>query len=293
MPLWTPSNITTAGWYDASDTSTITAGVTGNVSQWDDKSGNGNDVIQANGTYQPVTNSRTISGLNALDFFDDDFLWTNTNIGLSGNPEVTVITVMEMDTWENGAPVIWKIGDPGAGQNIAGEAFVTGSRWLWRHSRYPFNGRKEYSGVSLGSPTMVAWTQQKDANIGLVGENQIFQNGTEQVVVATSSSVSYPLTVGNQVNIGGNNSNPFYYGIDGAIGEMVFVNSNDVDTRQKLEGYLAWKWALQNSLPSDHPYKAEAPTVPGPPIFSADARIGRQGKLKSFQGKFQNLGIRI
>ena len=29
-------------------------------------------------------------------------------------------------------------------------------------------------------------------------------------------------------------------------------NSN----RQIVEGYLAWKWGLQTSLPSDHPYNS-------------------------------------
>jgi len=30
--------------------------------------------------------------------------------------------------------------------------------------------------------------------------------------------------------------------------------------REKIEGYLAWKWGLQASLPGDHPYKSAAPT---------------------------------
>lgn len=29
--------------------------------------------------------------------------------------------------------------------------------------------------------------------------------------------------------------------------------------RQTIEGYLAWKWSIQNSLPSDHPYKNSSP----------------------------------
>ena len=31
--------------------------------------------------------------------------------------------------------------------------------------------------------------------------------------------------------------------------------------RQLIEGYLAWKWGLQASLPVGHPYKSAAPTV--------------------------------
>ena len=36
-----------------------------------------------------------------------------------------------------------------------------------------------------------------------------------------------------------------------------------IEDRQKLEGYLAWKWGLQASLPSDHPYKSAAPESSG------------------------------
>ena len=48
----------------------------------------------------------------------------------------------------------------------------------------------------------------------------------------------------------------------GRINEMVFINYDlDDATRDKIEGYLAWKWGTQGSLPAGHPYKNAAPTV--------------------------------
>ena len=49
-----------------------------------------------------------------------------------------------------------------------------------------------------------------------------------------------------------------YY--NGAISEICLVDS-EVSTldRQKAEGYLAWKWGLESSLPSNHPYKSDRP----------------------------------
>ena len=42
--------------------------------------------------------------------------------------------------------------------------------------------------------------------------------------------------------------------------EIIFVSYNSpADTRQKLEGYVAWKWGLQANLPSGHPYKGAPP----------------------------------
>ena len=72
---FTPLNFTPRAFYESDDASTITESG-GSVSQWDDKSGNGNHATQATGTRQPITGTRTINGLNALDFdgVDDQFV---------------------------------------------------------------------------------------------------------------------------------------------------------------------------------------------------------------------------
>ncbi len=64
---FSPLDLSPSLWLDASDSSTITQS-SGAVSQWNDKSGNGRDVSQATGSRQPVTGTRTIGGLNAIDF---------------------------------------------------------------------------------------------------------------------------------------------------------------------------------------------------------------------------------
>jgi hypothetical protein len=49
---------------------------------------------------------------------------------------------------------------------------------------------------------------------------------------------------------------------DTYISEVLVYNTVLTDTpRQKIEGYLAWKWGLQSTLPPDHPYKTAAPTA--------------------------------
>lgn len=55
------------GWWDATDSSTITASA-GAVSGWADKSGNARHFVQTTGGNKPTTGTRTIGGLNALDF---------------------------------------------------------------------------------------------------------------------------------------------------------------------------------------------------------------------------------
>jgi hypothetical protein len=48
----------------------------------------------------------------------------------------------------------------------------------------------------------------------------------------------------------------------GDYGEWIFLNAiPTTDTRQKLEGYLCWKWGTNANLDPGHPYFAAAPTL--------------------------------
>lgn len=86
-------------WVDASDLSSVSH-IGGSVSAWADKSGNGNDAAQGIGTSQPVTGTRTINSLNALDF-DGTNDQLSLPVGLYGNlgssPQTTFIVYQSDD----------------------------------------------------------------------------------------------------------------------------------------------------------------------------------------------------
>jgi hypothetical protein len=49
----------------------------------------------------------------------------------------------------------------------------------------------------------------------------------------------------------------------GFMGEVIVFNTAlTTFQRQSMEGYLAWKWGLQNNLPDEHPYKFIIPNFP-------------------------------
>jgi hypothetical protein len=51
--------------------------------------------------------------------------------------------------------------------------------------------------------------------------------------------------------------------LNGRLAEVIIVTADvDVDARQNVEGYLAWKWGLVDLLPNQHPYKKAAPGTP-------------------------------
>lgn len=67
---FTPAAITTQGWWDASDSSTITL-TSSKVSQWNDKSGNARHATQSTAGNRPVVATAVQNGKDALSFYDD------------------------------------------------------------------------------------------------------------------------------------------------------------------------------------------------------------------------------
>ena len=78
-------------WLDSSDSNTITE-VLGAVSQWDDKSGQGNHAVQATGAEQPTTNATTQNGKNVLDFDGTDDRIVSTFGSTLTQPNTVFIT---------------------------------------------------------------------------------------------------------------------------------------------------------------------------------------------------------
>ncbi len=77
---WSPLDLTSLyAWFDFSDTGTITH-VAGAVSQVDDLSGNARHITQGTSGNKPVTGTRTVNGLNVLDFGAVDSDWLQYDI---------------------------------------------------------------------------------------------------------------------------------------------------------------------------------------------------------------------
>lgn len=79
---WTPAQIPTALWLDANDTSTITLNGS-TVSQWNDKSGNGRNAVQATAANQPGWGV----GRNLLQWSEglEQGAWPRFQVGVTAN----------------------------------------------------------------------------------------------------------------------------------------------------------------------------------------------------------------
>lgn len=253
---WSPADIETVAWYDAADVSTITYSVAPAISQWDDKSGSGYDMGQLDGGYQPEAGTREVNGLNAIDFTPSDVL-ANSSLGsaLSGlNKEFSVFVVSKVDTFAS-AQYIWMLGSSTDNDPLVilgKDSQVTGNGW-----RVFF--RNDDATSSKDFDTTVADTDVNIISVIMDSTNvDADLNGSD--LYAGNRSVTGSQTM-NNFAIGALDRISIGAGLDGLVGEVIVIDGTvNEDTRQRIEGYLAWKWGLRESFPSGHPYKYVRPS---------------------------------
>lgn len=233
---WTPEELTSAAWYDAADLSTITDAGGGFVGQWDDKSGNNHHVIQNNGGLQPAFGTRTINGLNALEFDGfDDFLQSVTGMP-SG--DLMIFTAHQSDTIESGTLV----------SNAGTNEFLI---WL-RNDSVLFPGPQLFVTGADTNPTV--FMGRVDIDGGAPGTHGWRLNGGPETTADANSIAAFQQSIAI-----GAYPVPFVE-FDGLIGEVIIIDGllSDAD-RQRVEGYLAHKWGTAALLPLGHPYKDNPP----------------------------------
>ena len=234
--LWTPAQLTTAMWFDANDGSTITqSGAL--VSQWNDKSGNARNATQSGGS-RPTYTAAGLNGLPVITFGIGGVKSLQLpSISLSSTQ--TTIMMVVNDTRNTGASVAFVVGGY-LGVNLLTQA----SSLSW--GSYTNTGITANSDID--SQYAIASVQNDTTNFYFT------KNGLPDGQKAISGSNVFAFSF-----IGADQYGSF---LTGSIAEILFFTSNiSLSARQLCEGYLAWKWGLQSSLPSDHPYESAAPTV--------------------------------
>lgn len=235
-PLWTPDEITTAQWFDAADSSTITLNGS-TVSQWRDKSGNNRHASQATSSAQPTLTASGLNGLSVLTFDGGDNL--PHGYGRPSGYAASVFVVASIAAGLTGFRGIFSTGPTNA-VGIMMLARGTTSNW----GTYSTVWQPAASSILGAGPNILEMVSAADDT------GSFYINGA--VDGTWGSSFGQTGTIGGETG----------QQIAGYIAEIVYCESAlDTATRQKVEGYLAHKWGLTASLPSDHPYKSAAPTI--------------------------------
>jgi hypothetical protein len=140
----------------------------------------------------------------------------------------------------------------GSGMGAAGSNLSI-SRNNLDNQYYLWDGAAQVLGPALPGQTNLVIAQSITT---ASPRHQVWLQGTAQSVGAWTSSLS--LSGGYQVGrFPGDN----HY-LHGAVGELlVIAGTVDTATRQRIEGYLAHKWGVAGSLPTDHPHRTTPPVA--------------------------------
>lgn len=247
---WTPDQIGAFLWLDASDASTVTLSG-GYVTNWTNKVSSGlYSASQDTIGKRPTTGS--LNGKTTIDFDGtDDFLEITHNAALNipAAQDFEIFTVVKSDVQPN-ASVIYAKGKYDQTDFLL---------YLWQGKYKAYVDVKNFgynSGPDVNTNANLGWSRRQGNSAYLY--NTI--SGT-----SSQSGVSSASMVGNthNVTIGAMKEGTLRF-FDGDIAEIILVkHALTMDERQRMEGYLAHKWGLEDDLPTGHPYKDYIPYIGG------------------------------
>lgn len=271
--LWTPAQITTALWLDATDASTITQ-LSNLVSQINDKSGNARNFTASAGA-RPTLTQNALNELPELSFSGSQWLTSASAASvwafLHGTTGSSVFTLWKPGIMSNPNTLYGFMGN-----NAASSASIGLSLWYDDRATQSRDNRISTFITTTGSNWVVNTTTAD--NFSTPNQYQVFgwvlnpgatpasARSSVRVNGGTASQTNTDLSAPtssnptNVLQIGalGNNSFPLI----GGVIEIVIVTGviSDIN-RQKIEGYMTWRGGLSSSLPADHPYKSAPPTI--------------------------------
>ena len=239
---WSPSEISTVAWWDASDTSTIEH-TSNTVSQWKDKSGNGVNLTVPSNSVAPTTNTRTLNNLNVMEYAGTDSGLVNDSFSFDRTSQDFLISlIFRIDaTPSNVQHFLFHLTNVTSGGKRVMVRSVSDGASL---QVYGGDGSAakvfSASGLSLeGSNSLITIKLDSSAS------SFIRVNGAEK---ASGNSGNYPF---NLFKLGTNENGAF--AVEGFFAECVAYTDNTMV--EKVEGYLAHKWGQESSLDAGHTYK--------------------------------------
>ena len=251
-------------WLDAADRSSMTVSGT-SVTQWNDKSGAGNNVASGNitGTLTYSASSRSISTAGTSNYF---FVPVDSRRTVSPNLQVFIVySWLTSSAGTNQA--LWGDDDGGwnrlqllsfPGLSSGADSFALSWGNQGTGLSPPPNGLL-YTGLNTAAKLIYHASYNQYTTNG----SALYLNGANQGSF-TDSSANPQTALTNTwfAAIGPASGGAYPSQIE--INEIVmYTTTLTTQQRQQLEGYFAWKWGLKASLGSGHPFFL-IPPVPLP-----------------------------
>lgn len=240
---WTPDDEASLhSWHDASDAATITESG-GSVSAWLDKTANDIDYAQADGPQQPQTGTRTLNGLNVIDFatahnFDlGGFTWPSSSFQF--------IIVGEIDTVDNSGTAIIRGG--GGANWFSFSANHTDNFGAVLDLYGGGNGDTAYTGDQKGAPHVFRLVFDFANNrVAVYMDGVLLSENVTEYIAAINGTELHLMGYNDTTNQA-----------DGMLAEVMMFASADNTIGEKAEGYAGHKWGL--ALDAGHTYFENPP----------------------------------
>jgi hypothetical protein len=265
--MWTPAELTgLAMWLDAADASTITLNGS-DVSQWNDKSSSGFNASQATAANQPTYSATGFNGKPTVTQSGDRFLeFGVTSLGrnVSGLTCAIVGSYPAGQTFNSNANDIFI----SSGAAIGSTRFATTPNpSASTADRYAIAGRRlDSDGFATVSSSTDSLANRGNPWISVAqraysdGVANHWTDGTQDLTNETMGTQGAGNTSDTDSLRGELFAGVALLPTGSQLSEIVLTHSTMTTAdRQKLEGYLAWKWGLEANLPADHPYKTTPP----------------------------------
>ncbi len=246
-------------WIDASDPNTLSF-TSGLVSQINDKSGNNYNLTQSTALYRPAVSSNFLifrsnaylnmpqASINNASTWDM-FLLINP---ISSSNWIMVKQHNGVNTYNALSMTLYASGSP----------FVGTLQYLYWHSSNSATIVNSSNALSLNTVQILGL--HYDGSTLLMNRNGSAMSSTSSATsgIRDATTTTNFLLGGWISDVAGNSFNQ-PNATNFQLGELVFYNRNMTSTnRQRIEGYLAWKWGIQSQLPSNHPYFSANPGIP-------------------------------
>jgi len=253
---WDPSLITTSLWLDAADETTFSyrSGSTTLISEWRDKSGNSRHCSQSTESLQPTRSTTALNSKPAVTF--TDHILNNASASLPLISRSIFLVCYESSAVDYAGFLSVKPSSGNDYDTAGAIAIESGASAI----NFSISGTAStsYTLTKSGSGATPAgiYTEIKEASLGT-----LYVNGTS--AATDNSFTEFSANSSNGYLLGGRylaGAISSLYRLNGGIAEIIYAGTTlNAFNRQKVEGYLAHKWALTSSLPSDHPYKVNPP----------------------------------
>ena len=247
---WTPSEISTIGWWDASDNTTVSHSAN-TVITLADKSTNGYDM-SASGT-NVTTNGREINNLNVIDMGGSGHL-EDLDFPVPADGDVAIFVAATVDSVTSSWSSLFSMDDAnGTANDFQFDAYNSSTEFHGGFHQTGIGSAVGSTGGPYHGPSIYNCNFDKTDTVKF----NAFVDGTQRVV---DTNYSTKLGTPQKFRLGATRNGTNW--LDCAIGEAVIISDLSSDTRYKIEGYLAHKWGFSGNLPSGHAYESVAPGIP-------------------------------